>query len=174
MSRHEQVAQTPTSPTRVAPALLQAHIYGFMGITYKQLKRKRLKLDLWTDQFDTGQSLRMDGSCIMATFRKSLEKQQKGKSLPNQQNCKWSSTLYGKRSSTRREYMQIPRQWPIAWRASPEPKNKWTERTEIRRSWVDHVGGYMAVGTKYEDFCITHAHQKAPTSEEALNNQLAK
>ena len=70
--------------------------------------------------------------------------------------------------------MQIPRQWPIAWWASPEAKKKWTERTEIRRSWVDHVGGYMAVGTKYEDFCITHAHQKAPTSEEALNNQLAK
>lgn len=76
MSRHEQVAQTPTSPTRVAPALLQAHIYGFMGITYKQLKKEE-KAQAWFMDRSVWYriELRMDGSCIMATFRKSLEKQ---------------------------------------------------------------------------------------------------
>lgn len=32
----------------------------------------------------------------------------------------------------------------------------------------------MAVGTKCEHLYITHTHQKAPTTEEILNNQVGK
>lgn len=94
----------------------------------------------------------MDSGCMTVTFRDCLERQREAKeNLPNEQSCEW----LWKGSYIQDTTFTFPSrgQWSSWLVRGLEEKGLEGWRQGLR---YRHVAGHLAVGTKYEDLCITH------------------
>lgn len=92
----------------------------------------------------------MDSGCRTVTFRDCLERQWEAKgNLPDEQSCKW----LWKESYIQDTTFLSSGQWSSWLVRGLEEKGleDWRQGLGYR-----HVAGLLGVGTKYEDFCITH------------------
>lgn len=159
----DQVAQMPMTYTTVVPVHLPQFMPTALWVPHQITWSRRKKLGLWKGwvnmrvQAKTGSGWNIASLGGWGTW------------------CTWLPTLGGKRSGPRLKYLWIYDQWWMAWLAGRVWKEKdWMiENKEIwgRGMWLDMWDWSLSMKIFASH---VNTHQRAYSSEEALNNQIDK
>lgn len=136
-------------------------------------KRHNLKLGLQMSWVGMLYKLKMNSGCIIVTFRSGLERQWKMKIFPVGRTVRGVPVhlLYVEEVAWAESTCRFltNSQWPGCL------ERKCTGKSETRRPGVEIFDGPMGVGMRCDNLCVIYnAHQKASTTEEALNYQVDK